>query len=128
MEAQPPPAAPADWPSLEIGWLTVIVPNAAMMINHARGGSAVIINAVVNSPLGVRGLFLLPLLGVTMEKSFYDTTMCLRAIDPKARGKRAGDPEMPSFSLVPLREKPLQLTDLVPNSLAWWQHSRDRTT
>jgi len=101
----------------------VLVPNAVMMLNHARGGSPAVFNFVIKN-FGVAGLFVLPFVGLTMEKSWYDTAMCLRGIDPtqvaedrKGEGFPSGGHSLPSLSLVPLREHPITLRDIVPAAL-----------
>ena len=63
-----------------MGWSTVLVPNAVMMINHARGGSPAVFNFVIKH-CGYYGLFALPFVGLTMEKSFYDTAVRVPACD-----------------------------------------------
>ena len=45
-----------------------------MMINHARGGSPAVFNFVIKH-CGYYGLFALPFVGLTLEKSFYDTAV-----------------------------------------------------
>ena len=62
---------PATW---HMGWTTVLVPNAIMMINHARGGSPAVFNFVIRR-FGYHGLFALPFVGMFLEKSFYDTAV-----------------------------------------------------
>ncbi|CAE8599517.1 unnamed protein product [Polarella glacialis] len=135
MTAAPAPPAPEKEPEFSwtspstwtVGWVAILIPNIAMLVNHQRGGSTVIINAVVNSPLGVRGLFLMPPFFVFWEKAFYDTSLCLRGMDPNAEpgDKHGGDfpstrmdqGALPSLSLVAVREKPLVPRDLVPSAL-----------
>lgn len=102
------------------GWAAVLVPNAVMMYNHAKGRSPILFNTVIKY-CGIPGLFALPFLDMMMEKSFYDTSLCLRAIDPnavsterKGEGFPNGGHALPSLSLVPLRQHPITLRDLVP--------------
>ena len=111
---------PSSW---SIGWSAVLVPNAVMMINHARGGSPVVFNAVIKN-FGLYGLFALPFVALTVEKSWYDTAMCLRGIDPsklseerKGEGFPSGGHVLPNLSLVPLRERPITLRDIMPAAL-----------
>jgi len=59
-----------------------------------------------------------------MEKSFYDTAMCLRGIDPTKRaldregeGFPSGGHALPSLSLVHVRETSVTLRDILPASL-----------
>ena len=64
---------------------------------------------------------MLPFVGMAMEKCWYDTAMCLRAIDPEKQSGFAGanspNAVLPSLSLVPLRKEPITLSDLVPTQL-----------
>ena len=76
-----------------------------------------IINATLSSPLGARGLLLVPFVGLAMEKSFYDTAMCLQGIDPNTppeyhkrdetgrsiQSFPGGGYNLPSLSFVPCR-------------------------
>jgi hypothetical protein len=101
----------------------VLVPNAVMMLNHARGGSPAVFNFVIKN-FGVYGLFALPAIGLVMEKSWYDTAMCLQGIDPskvsddrRGEGFPSGGHNLPSLSLVSLRERPITLHDIVPAAL-----------
>jgi len=101
----------------------VLVPNAVMMLNHARGGSPAVFNFVIKN-FGVHGLFALPAIGLVMEKSWYDTAMCLQGIDPskvsddrRGEGFPSGGHNLPSLSLVSLRERPITLHDIVPAAL-----------
>jgi hypothetical protein len=50
------------------------------MINHARGGSPAVFNFVIKH-CGYYGLFALPFVGLTLEKSFYDTAVGVPALD-----------------------------------------------
>lgn len=109
---------PSTW---SYGWMAILVPNIVMLVNNARGGSTVIINAVVRSPLGAGGLLLMPPFFVAMEKCFYDTSLCLRAMDPNkdpqgrhGGGFPSGGHSLPSLSLVALRDTPLALDDIAP--------------
>lgn len=102
--------AQADGPSgWSFGWAAVLVPNAAMMYMHSRGGTLVVINAVLRTA-GVYGLFAVPFLGLAMEKSFYDTALALQGVDPCARAEDrqhesfpSGGHALPSLALVPVR-------------------------
>ena len=65
-----------------------------------------------------------PFFALACEKSFYDTTMCVRGIDPekidpdrKGEGFPSGGHALPSLSLVPVREKAITLRDILPASL-----------
>jgi hypothetical protein len=143
------------------GWSAVLVPNLAMMINHARGGrpahqrcaalfnmelpkildhlararglsafvgvrpggSPIIFNAIIKH-FGYHGLFVFPFVALSMEKSFYDTALCLRGIDPNKRaecrqgeGFPSGGHLLPSFSLVACRDHAITLRDFLPASL-----------
>uniref|UniRef100_A0A7R9UNA3 Uncharacterized protein n=1 Tax=Diacronema lutheri TaxID=2081491 RepID=A0A7R9UNA3_DIALT len=94
---------PSTW---SIGWTAVLVPNAAMVYMHGRGGTLVIVNTVLRTA-GVYGLFAVPFIGLAMEKSFYDTALALQGIDPCVRAderKHEGFPSLPSLSLVPVRK------------------------
>lgn len=111
---------PSSW---SMGWMCILVPNAVMLFGHYKGKTLHIVNAVLRSPLGVHGLFAVPFIGVAMEKSFYDTALSLQGIDPnklredrKHEGFPSGGHMLPSFSMVSIRERPIEWRDLVPGA------------
>ena len=108
-----------------LGWLAVIVPNAAMCYAHHRGHSATIFNFFLKGNRLPFGLFALPVVGVMMEKCWYDTSLSLLGRDPKARAKGrhewpSGGHVMPNLSLVAKRDRPITVRDL-----AWWRKDDD---
>ena len=69
-----------------------------------------VVERVVNSPVGVYGLFLLPFMTLAMEKSIYDTVQAWQGINPNIRppdrgGFPSGGAELPSFSLIPVQDR-----------------------
>ena len=111
---------PSTW---SIGWAAVLVPNAVMLFNHHRGGSTFIFTTIIKR-FGVHGLFVFPFVALAMEKSFYDSAMCLRGIDPNQRaadreheGYPSGGHLLPSLSVVPLRDHAITLRDILPSAL-----------
>ncbi|KAJ1473440.1 hypothetical protein T484DRAFT_1972987 [Baffinella frigidus] len=111
---------PSTW---SIGWAAVLVPNAVMLLNHHRGGSTMIFTTIIKR-FGVHGLFVFPFVALGMEKSFYDSAMSLRGIDPNQRaadregeGFPSGGHLLPSFSVVAVRDHAITLRDILPSAL-----------
>ena len=94
----------------------VLIPNAMMMRAHLNGGTKKIVDWVIHrspsaphppSPLsaeaekarravgriGDYAFFLVPFVGLSLEKSFYDTAMSIQGVDPNAA--RLGAPRPP---------------------------------
>ena len=90
--------------------VAVCFPNAFMLWQHSRGKTHLLVSAVLKSPLGVRGLFTLPFIGLALEKSFYDSAMSVQGIDPSKQkpgreneGFPSGGHALPSLSVFPVR-------------------------
>ena len=103
----------------------VLIPNAMMMRAHLNGGTKKIVDWVIHrspsaprSPIphpssaaeaekarrvatsiGDYAFFLVPFVGLSLEKSFYDTAMCIQGVDPNAARPGAprplGAPHLP---------------------------------
>ena len=72
---------------------------------------------MIKSPLGFPGLLAVPFLGMSLEKSFYDTAMSLQGVCPNkppkyhtlndqgqsTQGFPGGGFNLPSLSLVPVK-------------------------
>ena len=91
-----------------------MVPFTAFCYGHSRGVTVRVVEAVVRSPVGVYGLFALPFVTLSMEKSIYDTVQAWQGIDPNVRPKErggfpSGGADLPSFSLIPVQKKPWSL-------------------
>ena len=86
------------------------LPFTAFLYAHHRGLAVKMID-VVYRRLGVGGLFTLPFMTLTMEKSVYDTANALQGRDPNKHPKGAGSSfpsgghMLPSFALVPIQKK-----------------------
>ena len=97
-----------------------MVPFCGFLYGHQRGMTVKIVEATVRSPIGVYGLFLLPFVSLSMEKSIYDTVQSMQGIDPRVRpadrgGFPSGGANLPSFSLVPVwKPKPTITTTVTP--------------
>ena len=68
------------------------------------------VNAVVQSPVGVYGLLALPFVSLAMEKCIYDTAQAAQGIDPSIRpanrgGFPSGGAALPSLALVPVAQE-----------------------
>ena len=113
MTAPVPPSRRVD-DGAYLGWAAVVVPNAAMGYAHYRGHSAKIFGFFLRGNRLPFGLFLLPIVGVSLEKCWYDTSLSLLARDPKARAKGRhewpeGGHTLPNLSLVAKRDRPITL-------------------
>ena len=69
---------------------------------------------VKSGKYGVYGLFALPFCTLGMEKCIYDTVQSWQGINPNVRpadrgGFPSGGADLPSFSLVPVAQKPKRL-------------------
>ncbi|MGK3747849.1 MAG: hypothetical protein ACI8RD_000139 [Bacillariaceae sp.] len=87
-----------------------MVPFTAFCYFHARGGTARVVERVVRSPVGVYGLFALPLVTLAMEKSIYDTVQAWQGLDPNVipadrGGFPSGGGNLPSLSLIPVQKR-----------------------
>ncbi|KAJ1638766.1 hypothetical protein T492DRAFT_940758 [Pavlovales sp. CCMP2436] len=116
--AEAAPTPPSGW---AFGWTCVLVPNAAMMFMHYRGGTLFVVNTVLRTA-GVGGLFVVPFIGLAMEKCFYDTALACQGLDPtaisaerKGEGFPSGGHALPSLALLPVHR--LTVGDLLPS--AW---------
>jgi len=105
----PSPMSLTDPSTWSLGWSVILVPNAAMLYMHHRGGTLRLVEGVLRTT-GVWGLFAVPFLGLAAEKAFYDTALSLQGVDPcqqredrKGEGFPAGGHMLPSLSLVPVR-------------------------
>ena len=58
-----------------------MVPFTAVVYGHSRGVTSRIVERVVKSPVGVYGLFALPILSLAMEKSIYDTVQAWQGLE-----------------------------------------------
>ena len=68
------------------------------------------VERVVRSPVGVYGLFVLPLVTLAMEKSIYDTVQAWQGLDPNVvpadrGGFPSGGANLPSLSLIPVQKR-----------------------
>ena len=97
-------------PSL-VSVFAICFPNAYMLYMHKRGATGVLVKFVLRN-FGVYGLFAVPFLGIALEKSFYDTAMCIQGIDPnetkpgrEGEGFPSGGRLLPSFSIVPVMKR-----------------------
>lgn len=109
-----------------IAWMysaaAAMVPFTAFCFGHSKGMTVRVVEAVVRSPVGVYGLFVLPFATLAMEKSIYDTVQAWQGLDPTVRPKdRGGFPsggaDLPSFSLVPIQKKQHQIPSRSPASV-----------
>ena len=98
-------------PPSVISTFAICFPNAYMLWQHKQGKTAVLINFILRT-VGVRGLFLLPWVGLAMEKSFYDTAMAIQGIDANEakpgrenEGFPSGGRLLPNLSIVPVWKK-----------------------
>lgn len=87
-----------------------MVPFTAFCYFHAKGGTARVVERVVRSPVGVYGLFVLPLVTLAMEKSIYDTVQAWQGLDPNVvpadrGGFPSGGANLPSLSLIPVQKR-----------------------
>mmetsp|Transcript_2897 Transcript_2897/g.6237 ORF Transcript_2897/g.6237 Transcript_2897/m.6237 type:complete len:141 (-) Transcript_2897:337-759(-) len=102
-------------PSWFLSFSAAMVPFCAFCYGHSRGVTTRVVERVVKSPVGVYGLFALPFLTLGMEKSIYDTVQAWQGINPNFRpadrgGFPSGGAELPSFSLIPVRNIARKLT------------------
>lgn len=102
-------------PSWFISFSAAMVPFCAFCYGHSRGVTTRVVERVVKSPVGVYGLFALPFVTLGMEKSIYDTVQAWQGINPNFRpadrgGFPSGGAELPSFSLIPVRNLRRKLT------------------
>lgn len=87
-----------------------MVPFTAVVYGHSRGVTSRIVERVVKSPVGVYGLFALPILSLAMEKSIYDTVQAWQGLDPNIvpadrGGFPSGGAALPSLSLIPVQKR-----------------------
>ena len=87
-----------------------MVPFTAVVYGHSRGVTSRIVERVVKSPVGVYGLFALPILSLAMEKSIYDTVQAWQGLDPNVvpadrGGFPSGGAALPSLSLIPVQKR-----------------------
>jgi hypothetical protein len=65
-------------PSL-LSVFAICFPNSYMLYMHSRGATGTLVNFTLRN-FGVYGLFVIPFIGIAMEKSFYDTAMCIQYV------------------------------------------------
>ena len=95
-----------------IGACLTIVPNATLWYGLSRGRNTLesFVRGVVRVA-GVPGLLCVPFVGLSLEKTFYDTLVSLQGVNPNAQPPSraddvsfpAGGHALPSFSLVPVK-------------------------
>jgi hypothetical protein len=118
----PPPTAAAAAAAVEttqdhrkdsawiVSFCAAMVPFTSFCYFHSRGGTARLVERVVQSPVGVYGLLALPFVSLALEKCIYDTAQAAQGIDPTIRpANRGGFPSggagLPSLALVPVQKE-----------------------
>ena len=87
-----------------------MVPFSAFCYGHKIGVTAKVVERVVRSPVGVYGLFALPIVTLAMEKSIYDTVQAWQGLDPNVvpadrGGFPSGGASLPSLSWIPVQRR-----------------------
>ena len=93
-----------------LSFAAAMVPFTSFCYFHSRGGTARLVERVVQSPVGVYGLLALPFVSLALEKCIYDTAQAAQGIDPTIRpANRGGFPSggagLPSLALVPVQKE-----------------------
>ena len=94
-----------------ISFGAMMVPFLGFCYFHQIGYFSKSLEYISKSRFGVHGFLALPFVTLSMEKCIYDTVQSLQGINPNVipegrGGFPSGGAALPSFSLVPVRERP----------------------